>query len=146
MEGLLLRIGLIDGESMKKKIFLYVQLFAALSAAAYFMSCGFLGTTIPIRTYYLIDYTPQFKIPPGSQRPYPVSMEIDRFRVERIFNNEKIVYRFNPLELQYYEYENWAVRPEYRHRWCSYSAGTELPHLRMILSIEKVCLSPANGS
>jgi ABC-type uncharacterized transport system auxiliary subunit len=98
---------------MKKKIFLYVQMVIFLFGMSYFFSCGFLGTTLPIRSYYLISYNPQPKIPPGSQRPYPVSLEIDRFSVERIFNNEKIVYRFNPERLQYYEYENWAVRPEY---------------------------------
>jgi ABC-type uncharacterized transport system auxiliary subunit len=85
----------------------------ALLGLALFMSCGLLGTTIPIRHYYNISYNPQPKTPLGSLRPYPCSLEIERFTVQRIFNNQKIAYRYSPEEIQYFEYEQWAVRPEY---------------------------------
>lgn len=98
---------------MNKKILFYVQIFIALFGIFYFVSCGLLGTTIPVKSYYQISYIPQPIDIPGSQKPYPFSLEVGRFTVQRIYNNEKIVYRFNPEQLQYYEYEHWAVRPEF---------------------------------
>ncbi|MDP2984325.1 MAG: ABC-type transport auxiliary lipoprotein family protein [Candidatus Latescibacter sp.] len=98
---------------MKKTISWYILIFFTLLGLALFISCGFLGTTIPTRSYYIISYNPQPKTPPGSLRPYPYSLEVERFFVQRIFNNQKIAYRFSPEELQYFENEQWAVRPEY---------------------------------
>jgi ABC-type uncharacterized transport system auxiliary subunit len=85
----------------------------ALLGVGFFLSCSFLGTKIPTRSYFILSYNPQPKTPPGSQRPYPYSLEVERFAVQRIFDNQKIAYRFSPEEVQYYEYQQWAVRPEY---------------------------------
>jgi len=101
------------GESMKKNIVGFALAVSALLVLALLMSCGFLGTTLPIRNYYMISYTPQLKTSVISQRPYPYSLQVERITVQRIFNNQKIVYRFSPEELQYYDYDQWAVRPEY---------------------------------
>ena len=103
----------MTGERMKKTISWYILIFFTLLGLALFISCGFLGTTIPTRSYYDFSYIPQPKTSPGSQRPYPYSLEVERFAVQRIFDNQKILYRFSPEELQYYENEQWAVRPEY---------------------------------
>jgi ABC-type uncharacterized transport system auxiliary subunit len=49
----------------------------------------------------------------GSNRTYPYSLQVQRFDVQRIYNRQNIVYRFAPQELKWYEYQQWAVRPDY---------------------------------
>ena len=88
----------------------------AITAAVVILgaSCSIIPmkTTIPIKEYYIINYTPIPTIPEYSQRPYPVSLMIGRFEVQRIFNRQNILYRFSPNRIQYYELDRWAVRPE----------------------------------
>ena len=66
-----------------------------------------------MRNYYIISYTPTSVIPAVSKRPYPYSLQIGRFEVQRIFNRQNILYRFSPHQIQYYEFHHWAVRPDY---------------------------------
>ena len=68
---------------------------------------------IPTRNYYIISYTPVSKTPATSNRPYPYSLQIGRFEVQRIFNRQNILYRYSPNQIQYYEIQQWAVRPDY---------------------------------
>ena len=74
--------------------------------------CGMLSTPSQVRNYYTIDYTPRSSPPPGSRRPYPFVLQVGRFDVERAANRQNIVYRYSPHQLQYYERDRWAVRPE----------------------------------
>lgn len=99
-----------------------VRAVALLPVAILAAGCGALKTPSLVRNYYTLDYTPRFSAPAGSQRPYPFTLEVGRLEVERAANRQNIVYRYSPHQLQYYERERWAVRPEdmirdmiYRH-------------------------------
>ncbi len=83
-----------------------------LSATLVTAGCILLGRDIPTKQYYIITYTPTVDKPAESRRPYPYSMHVGRFEVQRIFNRQNIIYRFSPHRIQYYEVERWAVRPD----------------------------------
>ena len=67
---------------------------------------------IQTRNYYILSYTPVSKTPVTSKRPYSHSLQIGRFEVQRIFNRQNILYRYSPNQIQYYELQQWAVRPD----------------------------------
>ncbi len=71
------------------------------------------GRSLPTRNYYTMNYTPVPNVPAKSKRPYPYAIQIGRFEVQRIFNRQNIMYRFSPHQIQYYETERWAVRPDF---------------------------------
>ena len=68
--------------------------------------------SLPIKNYYILNYQPVVTVPPGSQRPYPYALQIGEFKLQAIFNRQNIVYRFSPVQIQYYDLEQWAVRPD----------------------------------
>jgi len=68
---------------------------------------------VQIKNYYIISYTPSSPTPASSKRPYPYSIQVGRFEVQRIFNRQSILYRFSPQQIQYYELHDWAVRPDF---------------------------------
>ncbi|MFC1651224.1 ABC-type transport auxiliary lipoprotein family protein [Candidatus Latescibacterota bacterium] len=84
---------------------------ALLFGIALIASCSF--GKIPTRNYYIISYNPIPKAPVNSNRPYPYSIQVGRFDVQRIFNRQNILYRYSPNQIQYYELQQWAVRPDY---------------------------------
>lgn len=77
------------------------------------LSCGVFGSKIPSRNYFIINYTPEARALVGSWQPHPYSLQVQQFNVQRIYNRQNIVYRFAPQELKWYEYQQWAVRPDY---------------------------------
>ena len=85
---------------------IFIVGLALLSSCSMFRS-------IPTKNYYIINYTPSTVIPPGSMRPYPYALQIGNFDVQRIFNRQNILYRYSPNQIQYYDIERWAVRPDY---------------------------------
>lgn len=85
---------------------------AVISVITLIMACSW-GGSIPVRQYYIINYTPAVTVSASSRRPYPYALQIGRFEVQRIFNRQEIIYRFSPNRIQYYEIERWAVRPDY---------------------------------
>ena len=87
-------------------------IFTAAVMIALFVACSW-RSALPTKQYYIINYTPTSDAPPASQRPYPYSLQVGRFEVQRIFNRQNIIYRFSPNKIQYYEVERWAVRPDY---------------------------------
>lgn len=84
-------------------------LLAALFAAA-FLSCSV--KNLPTRNYYQITYTPAKQTLTGSHRPYPFALQVAPFAIQRIYDRQNILYRFSPNQIQYYEIERWAVRPD----------------------------------
>lgn len=82
-----------------------------VAALILFMACSFFRST-PTREYYIINYTPTSQVPASSRRPYNYSLQVGRFGVQRIFNRQNIIYRFSPNQIQYYELQRWAVRPD----------------------------------
>ncbi len=91
-----------------KQYRLYIVVLICVSAFAAGCSMGRIQT----KNYFIISYTPSPSIPPGSRRPYDYSLQVARFDVQRIFNRQNILYRFSPHQIQYYELEQWAIRPE----------------------------------
>ncbi|MFC1693374.1 ABC-type transport auxiliary lipoprotein family protein [Candidatus Latescibacterota bacterium] len=87
---------------------------AALLPVMFFLSCSF--SSLPTKNYYTINYTPVSHISATSNRPYPFAIQVGRFEVQRIYNSQNITYRFSPHQIQFYELERWAVRPEYMIR------------------------------
>lgn len=88
----------------------YGLTIAAVIGIALILACS--AGRIRTKNYYIISYTPSPKQTAISNRPYPYSMQVGRFEVQRIFNRQNIMYRFSPHQLQYYEYQQWAVRPD----------------------------------
>lgn len=86
-------------------------IYSAFILITLFFACS-IGS-IPTKNYYIINYTPFPHVPATSNRPYPYSIQVGRFKVQRIFNRHNIIYRYSPLQIQYYELERWAVRPDY---------------------------------
>lgn len=83
--------------------------------AAVFLAAGctlMRGTPSMVRNYYTIDYIPSAPAAAASQLPYPYALQVGHFDVERATNRQNIVFRYSPHQLQYYERERWAVRPD----------------------------------
>ncbi len=97
---------------MHKKILIRIILFI-LVAILLISACSFFNPKLPEKQYYIINYTPKSQNIPASQRPYPFSLQIGKFEVQRIFNRQNIIYRYSPNKIQYHELERWAVRPDY---------------------------------
>ena len=77
----------------------------------FLLSCGFFGGKVPTRNYYILTTLPVS--PPVVRKPHPYSLQINRFDVQRIFSRQNMVYRFSANRIQYYEYQQWAARPDY---------------------------------
>ena len=86
-------------------------IYSAFILITLFFACSF--GSIPTKNYYIINYTPFSNVPATSSRPYQYSIQVGRFEVQRIFNRQNIIYRYSPQQIQYYELERWAVRPDY---------------------------------
>jgi len=72
---------------------------------------GCFGRVMDIN-YYQLDYVPT----PRSMTNdtiYPYSIRVKDFDVAEAYRRNNIVYRQSPFELRFYNYEQWAVRPEY---------------------------------
>jgi len=92
--------------SMKKNRLILVIFIGIISILA--CSIGRIQT----KNYYILSYTPVSKTTVTSKRPYSYSLQIGRFEVQRIFNRQNILYRYSPNQIQYYELQQWAVRPD----------------------------------
>ncbi len=97
---------------MDKRMRKIFDLIAAVTLSALVMSCGF-GKKPPSRNYYIISYTPENRAAAAARGPYQYSLQIQRFEIQRIYSRQNIVYRYTPQELKWYEYQQWAVRPDY---------------------------------
>ncbi len=91
-------------------------IFALILATVLLLASCSIKRELPTRQYYIINYTPDDTVPETSKRPYPFTLEIGRFEVQRIFNRQNIIYRYSPNKIQYYELDRWAVRPDYMIR------------------------------
>ncbi|GHV16321.1 hypothetical protein AGMMS49938_16220 [Fibrobacterales bacterium] len=83
--------------------------FLLLSVAAVLAGC--FGKVIET-SYYQLDYVPT----PQSmtrENPYMQTLRIKDFEVSEAYRRNNIVYRQSPYELHFYNYEQWAVKPEY---------------------------------
>ena len=60
---------------------------------------------------YLIEAKTIRSFLEGSERPYPLVVEIETFSVARAYNRNEIIFRRNELEIQLDKGHTWAVRP-----------------------------------
>jgi ABC-type uncharacterized transport system auxiliary subunit len=72
-----------------------------------FIDCG----KIVVKKFYIINYEPEPLLDRKMTGPYPYTIRIKDFSIERAYAKQQIVYRKSPYELQYYYYRVWAVKP-----------------------------------
>lgn len=65
----------------------------------------------PTKKLYMLNYEPE----PLSRRmhdaPYPFTIRVKQFDIEKAYDRFQITYRHSPFELRYYFYHVWAVKP-----------------------------------
>ena len=74
---------------------------------------GLMGGKAEIRQHrrFIMEAEPLSLSLPYSERPYPFKVEIGAFEVSRLYDQEKIVFRLSPQEIEDDRYHRWAVRP-----------------------------------
>jgi ABC-type uncharacterized transport system auxiliary subunit len=95
---------------MKNRHILSKILFLAAGILVLITACSV--KKLPTKNYYILNYPLVKSVPPFSKRPYRYALQISSFDIQPIFNRQNIVYRYSPNQIQYYELERWAVRPD----------------------------------
>lgn len=71
------------------------------------------GCSKPImKQYYLLNYQPDMLNNRIQEEPYPYTVRLRPFDIEKAYSKANIVFRKSPYELEYYGYRHWAVRPK----------------------------------
>jgi len=84
-----------------------MKYFFALSVLIGIVSCA-----KPItKQFYLLSYQPDQLTDRLQEDPYPFTVRLRPFEIEKAYAKPNIVYRRSPYELEYYGYHHWAVRP-----------------------------------
>ncbi len=86
---------------MKQQLFL-------LALITLLTSCG----KPPSKQYYLLNYQAEALQDRYSPEPYPFTLRVKPFEIEKAYSKPNIVFRKNPYELEYYGFRHWAVRPK----------------------------------
>jgi len=63
--------------------------------------------------YYLLEYVPTISAERLQQGPWPWRVRIKELTIAEAYRRNEIVYRQSPHEMRFYNYELWAVKPEY---------------------------------
>ncbi len=63
------------------------------------------------KQFYLLSYQPDQLTDRLQEEPYPFTIRLRPFEIEKAYSKPNIVYRRSPYELEYYGYHQWAVRP-----------------------------------
>ncbi len=87
---------------MRKILFIMIGISILL-----LLSCG----RMPIKKYYVLKYEPDPIAERLSETPYPFTVRIKDFDIEKVYEGSRIVYSTSAYELQYYYYRLWAVKP-----------------------------------
>ena len=95
----------------KRNIFIGILKVAPVLPLFFLISC--FSWKMPEKSFFIISYNNVQIIPASSGRPYPYSLQVQSFNVQRLFNRQNIVYRYSPQKIQFYELQQWAVKPEY---------------------------------
>lgn len=74
------------------------------------LSCGI--KHLPTRNYYMITSTPGSAKVKSPEGPHSLALQVAPFSMQRIYNRQNILYRYSPNQIQYYEVERWAVKPD----------------------------------
>ena len=81
------------------------RLWLALAIAALSAGCG---GTIPKTNYYVLSLPAPA---PQTREPAPYAVAVMPFRAPDQLEQDRIVYRPSPVEIDFYEYHRWAERP-----------------------------------
>ena len=63
------------------------------------------------KQFYLLSYQPDQLVERIKNEPYPLTIRLRPFEIEKAYAKPNIVYRRSPYELEYYGFHHWAVRP-----------------------------------
>jgi len=66
----------------------------------------------PISRYYLLDYVPSSQ-EYLTHKPFPITIRIKDFTIAEAYARPEIVYRKSAHELRFYNFHQWAVKPEH---------------------------------
>lgn len=64
-----------------------------------------------VKQYYMLNYQLEELAERLYEEPYPFTVRLRPFDVEKVYAKSNIVYRKSPYELEYYSAHHWAVRP-----------------------------------
>lgn len=83
----------------------YNIIILLLSLLAILIGCG----GVPVTYYYQVNY----ELPnPGVGNPaLPITLAIQQFDANILYEGERIVYRDSPYEVKYYHYRRWVAPP-----------------------------------
>ena len=88
------------------------QACTAVVAAALAMAAGGCGGAIPKTHYYVLDLpSAPGGASPQQREPAPYTLAVIPLRAPEQLEQDRIVYRASPVEVDYYEYHRWATRP-----------------------------------
>ncbi len=77
----------------------------AVAVITFFLSgCG----SVPPTYYYKIDYETASS---QNSSVLPVTIGVSQFGADVMYENDKIVYRDSPYEVQFYNYRRWIAQP-----------------------------------
>lgn len=82
--------------------------FTAAMATALLILASGCGGPIPKTHYYVIDLP---SVAPRPREPVPYTVVVSPFRAPDQLEQDHILYRPSPQELDFYEYHRWAERP-----------------------------------
>lgn len=92
----------------KKNLYLLLTLLAA----GIFVGCFAFGKK-PVNRYYLLDYIPTPLRAKQNKPPLPYTLRIKDMDVAEAYRRPEIVYRQSAHEMRFYNYHQWAVKPEH---------------------------------
>ena len=89
-----------------------IYLIAVLSLIVLFLNGCFFGKA-PVNRYYLLDYVPSPARTKSGPPLRPVTLRIKDLSVAEAYKRPELIYRKSAHEMQFYNYHQWAVKPEY---------------------------------
>lgn len=67
--------------------------------------------SVPQKKFYVMNYVPEPMMKRINPNPYPYTIRVKEFGIEKAYDQKQIVYRTSAFELGRYFYRSWAVAP-----------------------------------
>lgn len=90
-----------------KKHFIHLILFSLVTTL---LSGCFAGKVTETR-YYLLSYIPEVDNI-KREKPLPIRLRVREFDIAEAYRRSEIIYRQSAHELQFYNFQRWAIKPE----------------------------------
>jgi cholesterol transport system auxiliary component len=84
--------------------------FISFSLLAVLLSGCFAGKVTETR-YYLLSYIPEVDNI-KKEKPLPIRLRVREFDIAEAYRRSEIIYRQSAHELQFYNFQRWAIKPE----------------------------------